>query len=134
MRKLMTIKFPEWAFTIALLVMRLCFGIAMMPHGYKKLLTYSEKKDGFMDFMGLGGPTSLALVIFAEFVCSGFIVLGLFTRLAVIPLIVAMSVAFFKAHNAELFGDGETSAIYLSGYIAILLLGPGKISVDGLVK
>lgn len=87
-----------------------------------------------MDFMGIGGPASLALVIFAEFFCSALLILGLFTRLAAIPLIITMAVALFKAHNGELFGDGETAAIYLFGYVVVVLLGPGKISIDGLVK
>jgi putative oxidoreductase len=134
MKKLMSIKYPDWAFQAATLIIRVGLGATMLPHGLKKLQSYSEKKDSFMDFMGIGPAASLALVIFAELVCSGLLVLGLFTRLAAIPLIITMAVALFKAHNGEMFGDGEMSAIYLFGYAAVVLLGPGKISVDGLVK
>lgn len=134
MKKLMSVTYPDWAFNIAMLVLRVGIGATMIPHGFKKLESFSDKKDTFMDFMGLGGPLSLALVIFAEFICSGLLILGLFTRLAAIPLVITMGVALFKAHNGELFGDGETAAIYLFGYAAIVLLGPGKISVDGLIK
>jgi putative oxidoreductase len=134
MKKIMSIKYPDWAFQVATLVIRVGLGATMLPHGFKKLESFSEKKDTFMDFMGIGGPASLALVIFAEFFCSALLILGLFTRLAAIPLIITMAVALFKAHNGELFGDGETAAIYLFGYVVVVLLGPGKISIDGLVK
>jgi putative oxidoreductase len=58
----------------------------------------------------------------------------LFSRLVVIPLIVAMSVAVFIAHNHDFFGKGELATIYLIGFFTILLVGPGKISVDGMIN
>jgi putative oxidoreductase len=102
----------------------------MMSHGYHKLTHFSEMQDKFMNFLGMGGTLSLALVVFAEFFCALFIILGLFTRLSTIPLIICMAVAFFKAHHAEL-KDGELSLFFLAGFVLIALVGPGKISVDG---
>jgi uncharacterized membrane protein YphA (DoxX/SURF4 family) len=43
-----------------------------------------------------------------------------------------MAVALFKAHNGDVFGDGASATLFLSAYVVLLLLGPGKISVDGL--
>ena len=91
-----------------------------------------EMKSQFMNFLGLGQTVSLCLVVFAEFFCSVFLILGLFTRLSAIPLIITMGVALFQANNGEIFGKGEIAALFLCGYIAILILGPGKVSVDGL--
>jgi putative oxidoreductase len=87
----------------------------------------------FINFMGMGTTASLALVVFAEFFCSMFLILGLFTRFAAIPLIITMCVALFKAHNGEVFGDGQTATLYLTGYIVLLLVGPGRVSVDGMI-
>jgi putative oxidoreductase len=89
-------------------------------------------KSNFMDFMGMGSTLSLIMVVFAEFFCALFLILGLFTRLACIPLIITMAVALFKAHNGDVFGDGSHAALYLGGFLALLLLGPGKASVDGI--
>lgn len=86
-----------------------------------------------MDFLGLGSTVSLSMTIFAEFFCSIFVLIGLFTRITVLPLIIAMSVAFFKSHNAEIFGAGEKAGLYLAGFLAILLVGPGRASADGLM-
>jgi uncharacterized membrane protein YphA (DoxX/SURF4 family) len=55
----------------------------------------------------LGSRVSLSLDIFASFFVPALLCLGLFTRLACIPLIVAMSVALFNAHQGDAFGNGE---------------------------
>lgn len=83
-----------------------------------------------MDPFGIGSTASLALLVFAEFFCSAFIILGLFTRLAAVPLVIAMGVALFKAHKGQYFGEGESAGLYLVCFLAILILGPGKISLD----
>jgi putative oxidoreductase len=83
--------------------------------------------------MGLGQTMSLALVVFAEFFCSLFLILGLFTRLATIPLIITMCVVVFKVSKADVFGDAQTATLYLIGYVALLFTGPGKVSVDGMI-
>lgn len=132
MKKLLSTKYSAGAFNAAILVLRLGTGLLMMNHGYDKLIHFGSMHSKFMNFMGIGTSLSLALLIFAEFFCSIFLVLGLFTRLATIPLIVAMSVALFKAHNMEIFGKGELPALYLTVYIVLLLIGPGKVSVDGM--
>ncbi len=133
MRKLLSTKYSAGAFNAAMLVLRLGVGILMMVHGYDKLVHFSEYQGKFMNFLGIGTTMSLALVVFAEFFCSLFLILGLFTRLSAIPLIVTMCVALFKAHNADFTGDGEVATIYLTAYLVLLFVGPGKISVDGMI-
>jgi putative oxidoreductase len=132
MRKLLSTKYSAGAFNTALLLLRLGVGILMLVHGYGKLVGFESKQYEFMNFMGMGSTISLALVVFAEFFCSLFLILGLFTRLAAIPLIIATCVMVFKAHNGDITGKGELPALYLISYVILLLLGPGKISVDNL--
>ncbi len=91
---------------------------------------FAEKSGRFADPFGIGSTTSLSLTVFAEFFCAAFIILGLFTRLAAVPLVIAMSVALFYAHKGQFFGDGESAALFLTAFLAILLLGPGKASLD----
>ena len=54
-----------------------------------------------MNFLGIGSTTSLVLVVFAEFFCAIFLVMGLFTRVTAAILAIVMAVAVFKAHNQE---------------------------------
>jgi putative oxidoreductase len=58
--------------------------------------------------------------------------LGLFTRLACIPLIIVMVVAVYKAHNGQVFGEGQTAALFLLAFLVLLLTGAGKVSVDAM--
>lgn len=134
MKKLLSINYSDGAFNVAMLLLRLALGALMIPHGYSKLIHFAEQKNKFMNFLGMGSTLSFSLLIFAELICSALLVLGLFTRGAVIPLIIAMSVALFKAHHGEVFGDGEHAALFLAGYFVVLLCGPGKVSVDGMMK
>ena len=133
MRKLLSTKYSAGAFNTAMLLLRLTVGILMMMNGYDKLKNFSTLEPKFMNFMGIGSSLSLGLLIFAEFFCSLFLILGLFTRLAAIPLIIATCVMVFKAHNADIFGDGGTATLYLVSYMVLLLVGPGRVSVDSMI-
>ena len=133
MKKLLSTKYSANAVNAALLILRIGVGVLMLNHGYSKLINFATMQDNFMNFLGIGKTASLALVIFAEFFCSVFLILGLFTRLAAIPLLITMAVALFKAHNLEVFGKGELPALYLVAYFVLLLIGPGKISADNAI-
>lgn len=133
MKKLFSTKYSNQSVAISLFLLRLTLGALMIPHGYQKLVNFAAKSSGFTDPFHIGGPASMSLMIFAEFFCAVLIVLGLMTRFAAIPLVIGMSVALFHAHNGEVFGNGEKAALYLAGFLVILLMGPGKISVDRLI-
>jgi putative oxidoreductase len=133
MKKLMSSNYSAGAFNTAMLFFRVTLGVLMMHHGYGKLVGFSGMKDQFPNFLGLGSSFSLILDIFAEFFCSLFLILGLFTRLATIPLIIAMTFAVIVAHGYDFFGKGELATHYLICYIVLLLVGPGRVSVDSMV-
>lgn len=133
MNHLLSTRYPSWAFNLSMFLLRLGLGLLMMPHGYDKLVHFNNYRHDFMDFLGMGGTLSLALVVFAEFFCSLFVVMGLFTRLTVMPLIIEMSVVVMKAHDGDVFGKGEMGALFLIGLLPILCCGPGKASVDGIM-
>ena len=134
MRRLLSIKYSAGAFNFAMLVLRLGVGLLMLTQsGLYKLTHFSELSAKFYNFLGMGDKASLMLVIFAEVFCSFFVILGLFTRLAVIPLIITMCVAFFGAHNGNL-QEGTAALLYMFAYFVLLLLGPGRVSVDGMIK
>ena len=114
-----------------LLILRLGIaGTMAFSHGLDKLVHFDQYAERFMDFMGLGVKVSLGLAVFAEFFCSLAIALGLFTRLAAIPLIVTMLVAAFIALDGQPFAKQELAIIYLICWLTILFTGPGKLSLD----
>ena len=121
-------------FDIVLFLVRLFIGFAMISHGFPKLqdLINGVEKP-FYDFIGLGPKISLILAVFAEFVCSIFIILGLFTRIASGFLIFTMAIAAFVVHGADAFDKRELSLLYLSIYLIIISFGAGRFSIDGMI-
>ena len=134
MRNLFNTRVTDTAFGIAMLVLRLAGGLAMMiEHGLFKLKNFAEFADNFANPFGLGPTMSLALVVFAEFFCAMFVVLGLMTRLACIPIIITMLVVIIDRNNGQLLGDSKLPTLFLAIFTAILIAGPGKLSMDRLV-
>ena len=119
---------------LVLLVIRIFVGFAMLSHGYPKLQDLlSGEEIQFFSFLGLSDKTSLILAVFAEFVCSIFIILGLFTRFAVFFLIITMAVAGLIVHSGDPFQKREASLLYLSVYLMLFAFGPGKYSIDAMI-
>lgn len=116
---------------IGKLILRVAPGAALFgAHGLGKLLRFPEMADRFADPLGLGSELSLALMVLAEVVCPILVALGLFTRWAAIPPIIGMTVALFWAHSGLIFGEGEKAFLFLSIFVVILILGPGRYSLD----
>ncbi|MEO7961558.1 MAG: DoxX family protein [Ginsengibacter sp.] len=134
MKKFLSTKYSAAAFNFGMLILRVGLGLLVASHGYDKLVHFNKYAQHFMNFMGLGSSVSLALVVFAEFFCAIFLILGLFTRLTVIPIIIVMTVALFQAHKGLIFTGGEKAAMFLFCGITILLCGPGRISIDGTIS
>lgn len=117
----------------ALLLVRLWFGGSMLLlHGWGKLMNFSSMAEKFADPFGIGKTASLGLAVFGEVVCAALLVLGLFTRFAALALLITMAVAFWFAHGGKLTGqgNGEMAFLYLGAYVALLVGGGGKFSVD----
>ncbi len=131
--KIISTAYNNYSFNLATFLLRLGTGLLMIPHGYDKLVHFTQYKKDFMNLLGMGSTFSLALVVFAEFFCSVFLIMGLFTRVIVSILIIEMLVVVFSAHQGQIFGDGEHGMLYLTAYLAILLIGPGKASLDGIL-
>jgi putative oxidoreductase len=128
--KLFSSKYTDNTLSFGLLVLRITMGGLMIPGGYHKLTHFSSMSKQFIDPFHLGMPATLGLLIFAEFFCAVLIVLGLLTRFATIPLIIAMACAVYYGHNGDIFGEGGHAALFFGGFLALLFTGPGKYSLD----
>jgi putative oxidoreductase len=119
------------SFDIALLILRAGAGSLMLTHGWPKLMNFSTRMDSFSDPFNIGSPAALALAVFAEFFCSILLIVGYYTRFAVIPLIILTATIVFMIHWPDPFSKKELPIFYFVAYLAIFFAGPGKYSIDG---
>lgn len=118
----------------ASLILRLTLGSLMLTHGTPKLMKLISGDIQFPNPVGLGDSASLTLTVFAEFLCSIFIILGLGTRLALIPLIMTMVIVIGIIHSNDPFSEKEHALMFLMPYVTLFLMGSGKYSLDALIK
>lgn len=116
----------------ALLLARVAVGLSLLTWGLKKI-------SNLKDFMGKNEPPKIFKVWFlsakAGFICSLCtetgtaicLLLGFCTRLAVIPCIVNMAVAFKATKGPYLTSP---ALIYLLMMIVFLITGGGQYSLD----
>ena len=134
MKKLFTIDPNPTNIDLALLVARVGVSASMLTHGLPKLMMlFGEGPVQFPGVLGMGPELSLVLAVFAEVLCVIFVLVGLGTRLASIPIIVTMVIAVFLIHAADPFAVKEMGILYLFAYLVFFLTGSGKYSVDALI-
>jgi putative oxidoreductase len=132
--KILSTSYSDGAFNFALLVQRVATGLLMLiGHGLPKISKFSDLSSSFPDPFHIGHRQSLILVILAELFCSMLMVLGLFTRIVAFVLVLDLSVAVFIYHHGQPLKDVDLGAIYLTSIFTIMILGPGRVSVDGMM-
>ena len=118
--------------SLLILVVRVIFGILFFTHGVDKMMNFNQIVNNFPSAFGFGSYMTLMVAIFCEYACSMFLMVGLVTRIILIPMILSMAVAFFDIHDA-MMPEGELSLIYMIVFIGLFLTGPGRYSVDYLI-
>ncbi|MDR0976149.1 MAG: DoxX family protein [Prevotellaceae bacterium] len=113
-----------------LLVARVVFGLLLFSHGLQKLMNFEEMYMVFPDPLGVGNSISLMLAIFGEMLCSLAFIFGFLYRLAMIPMMFTMCVAFFVIHGNDPFSMKELPLVYLVVFLLMYIAGPGKFAID----
>lgn len=114
-----------------LLLMRIAFAGLLLTHGFPKFLKFfGDDAIKFADPLGFGEVFSFSFAVFAEFICSVFILFGFLTRLATIPILITMTVVVFAVWLPEGFGKMELPLAYLLAFLVLFFTGGGKYSVD----
>ena len=136
-------------FSLALLILRVTLGGVLFAHGAQKMLGWFGGRgfSGAIEYFTktLGMPKALGLLaILAEFFGSIAVVLGLFTRLAALGLMVVMIVATIRVNlkhgffmnwgNVPNRGEGYEFTLTLAlCLLAVALMGAGQYSLDALI-
>ena len=116
---------------------RVCLGVLFVETGWGKIHGLTHVIAYFTQ-LGIPHPVFNAyLVAYTELVGGTLILLGLFTRVAVIPLLISMTVAILTAKRNDISGFGdlvmtvEFTFIILFTWLAIY--GAGPLSLDNFI-
>jgi len=132
MKKFFSTQCSDGAFNLGALVLRVTFGLLLLIiHGLDKITHFSKYEYTFYNFLHIGRRWSLVLCIFAEVLCSALLVLGLFSRFAALVLVINFSVVLFLVIKGQPLETQQVAISYMAVFVALLLTGPGKYSVDG---
>lgn len=121
------------------IIIRLIVGAVFLSEGIQKFLFPALRGAGRFEKIGLPSPEFLgSFVGFFEILCGVLILVGLLTRLASIPLLIIMLVAFATTKAEVLTNQGfwellhgsRTDWAMLLGSLFLLIKGGGKWSID----
>ena len=116
--------------SLGLAILRIGASLMMITHGFPKFQKLIRGDFQFANPIGIGESPSLFLTVIGEFIAPIMIIIGYKTRIATVPTILTMLVAAFIVHRSDPFGQKELAVLYALVFLAVLLLGPGKYSLD----
>lgn len=126
----------------SVILIRFIVGFVFLPEGIQKFLYPDALGVGRFIKIGIPAPEFFAPFdgIF-EIVCGAFLIFGLLTRLAAIPMIINISIAIISTKIPMLINKGfwsmaheaRTDFSMLFGLVFLIIVGAGKISLDGLL-
>jgi putative oxidoreductase len=130
----------NWSECLGKLLLRLSVGGLMLLHGVGKIqhgidmISGAVKAHNWPEFIAYG-------VYVGEVLAPALVIVGFWTRLAAAVMAINMIIAVWLAHVDQAWalnqGGGwalELQGLYFFGAICILLLGPGRASIDGLLR
>jgi putative oxidoreductase len=117
-------------YNLGLAFLRVSSAALIMTHGIPKFQKLLAGDLEFGDPLGIGGAPSLFLAIIGEFICPILVIIGFKTRWAAVPTAFTMGIAAFIVHGADPLGVKEKALLFLVLFVTIILLGPGKYSID----
>jgi uncharacterized membrane protein YphA (DoxX/SURF4 family) len=137
----------------ATLLVRVAVGAVFLSSGLVKFL-FDNQGPGRFAKIGLPAPAQLATFVgAAEILCGALLLVGLFVRLAALPLIVDMTVAIATTKLPLLFGPGpepvaampktgfwafayqaRLDVTMLLGCVFLVAVGAGMWSVDAVLS
>lgn len=121
------------------LFLRLFIGLMLIQFGTRQIYNFKEVEHVFPGVLGMSGELSLILMIIVELVSGVFIMFGFLTRLMSLPPFFAMVVGecyllshtkFVHPYLISWDNPVYLPIMFLGILFFLLLVGPGKISVD----
>jgi uncharacterized membrane protein YphA (DoxX/SURF4 family) len=141
---------------VSVILIRLMVGLVFLSEGLQKFLYPADLGTGRFEKIGFAGPESLAYFVACfEVTCGTLLVLGLFMRVAAIPLIIVMLTALTTTKLPMLVGhdlwgfhvrklpeygfwamarEARTDWAMLQGSVFLMIVGAGRWSLDAVLS
>jgi uncharacterized membrane protein YphA (DoxX/SURF4 family) len=123
----------------AVIVIRILVGWVFVSEGIQKFLFPAQLGVGRFAKIGIPAPHIMApFVGGVEIVCGSLVILGLFTRLATIPLLCVIGTAIATTKIPMLHSSGIWAMLHearadfsmLFGLLFLLIVGGGSLALD----
>lgn len=116
---------------ITFLIFRVLFGIQLFRvHGLKKFRLENGHREIIPNPLGLPDKMNALVASFADLAVPFLIILGLGTRIAVLPTIGVTAIGYFVVHRKDSLEVRDVPFMYTLSLLLILALGAGNYSLD----
>jgi len=128
----------------SIVFVRLAVGLIFATQGFLK---YADPNMGIHRFAHIGFPVPLFTAHFVgafEMACGVLVLIGLWTRISAIPLLIVIATAIAttklpELHHANqgfwyMVSDARTDFAMFCGLLLLIISGPGLLSIDALRK
>ncbi|MCS4300904.1 DoxX family protein [Chryseobacterium sp. BIGb0232] len=120
---------------IALFIFRIALSLELIiAHGLKKLgvgVSEAEKVPNPLNFPEVFNSLFADA---ANLVLPVFVIFGLFTRIAVLPILAVTLTGYFILHWNDTLLIKDTPFMYSLCYLFLLFVGSGKYSIDNYLR
>lgn len=138
----------KWSTDLAALSLRLTVGLVFLPHGWSKVMGHGGPAVFAQDLPSYGIPSFLGYIAaYAELFGALLLLVGFLVRLDALLLAGVMAVAVFVVQLPDALNDVppgssrlfaairgvELPLAILGGCLALLFLGAGRLSLDGVL-
>jgi len=118
-------------FHIAVFAFRVFLSIELIiAHGLKKIGVGVAEPEHVPNPLHLPQAFNDFFAITADLICPIFVILGLLLRLSVLPILAVTLTGYFIVHWHDPILQKDMPFMYSIAYLLILVLGPGKYSID----
>lgn len=115
----------------AFLLFRILLGVELFRvHGLKKFRVENGEKEKIPNPLGLPDKMNTMVASLADTVVPFLIILGLGTRLAMLPTIGVTAIGYFVVHRKDSLEVRDVPYMYTLSLLLVLALGAGRYSLD----
>jgi len=129
------INIKEKSIHIALLIFRILLSIELIvAHGLKKLGVGVVEAEQVPNPLNLPETFNSLFADAANLVFPVFVIFGLFTRIAIIPILAVTLTGYFILHWNDDLLIKDTPFMYSLCYLFLFFVGAGKYSIDNYLR